>query len=62
MYKPVALHDGKENGSNEISGFSTIQLNKPEPETCFHFFKRNENLNLEGNVISDSQVASMHIK
>lgn len=39
IYKPVTLHDEKEPGSNEISGFSTIQLNKPEPETCFRFSK-----------------------
>lgn len=39
MHKPVTLHDGKEPGSNEISGFGTIQLNKPEPETRFRFSK-----------------------
>lgn len=39
MYKPVTLHDGKEPGSNEISGFGTIQLNKPEPEIRFRFSK-----------------------
>lgn len=39
MDKAVTLHDGKEPGSNEISGFGPISLNKPEPETCFLFSK-----------------------